>query len=178
MSRNIKTSYAAYAAWNVEMEELALNRQSEQGWQLLKGGCFHTIYEQDSSIRYIHKIDYNPDIKNGSDEKNRYIELFAEQGWEYVNTTYNGWNYLRKKYDESLPISEYEIYTDASSYRTMMKRWIRLGRLLQILELIIGIQNLIIGTSVDSSMNVMMSFFLFAIVVWLQNGISKIKARY
>ena len=129
MSRNIKTSYAAYAAWNVEMEELALNRQSEQGW-------------------------------------------------EYVNTTYNGWNYLRKKYDESLPISEYEIYTDASSYRTMMKRWIRLGRLLQILELIIGIQNLIIGTTVDSSMNVMMSFFLFAIVVWLQNGISKIKARY
>ncbi len=177
MSKHTKTSYAAYAAWNVETEELTLNRQSAKGWQLQRGGCFHTVYEADDTARYIHKIDYNPDMTKESEEKSRYIDMYAQQGWEYVNSTYNGWHYFRKLYDETLPIGEYEIYTDTESYSAMMKRWIRLGRIMQVMELLIGIQNLIIGISSDSESNVMMAVLLFAIVVFLQNGICKMKAR-
>ncbi len=178
MGKQTKTSFAAYAAWNVEIEELTLNNQSEHGWQLQRGGCFHTVYKADDSVRYIHKIDYNPDTNKESEEKARYIELFAQQGWEYVNSTYNGWHYFRKMYDETLPIGEYEIYTDSVSYGNMLKRWIRLGRLLQVLELIIGIQNLIIGISAGSESNVFMAVLLLMIVIWIQNGILKMKAKF
>ncbi len=178
MSKNTKTCFAAYTAWNVEMEELTLNRQSERGWQLQKGGCFHTVFKADDSIRFVHKIDYNPDMTANSEEKGRYIDIFAQQGWEYINSTYNGWHYFRKVYDASLPISEYEIYTDSDSYEKMMRRWIKLGRMVQIMELLIGFQNLIIGIGVDSGSNLALAFIPLGLVIWLQNGISKIKARF
>lgn len=177
MGKHTKTSYAAYAAWNVEMEELTLNRQSAKGWQLQRGGCFHTVYEADDAVRYMHKIDYNPDMIKESEEKNRYIDLYAQQGWEYINSTYNGWHYFRKIYDAELPIGEYEIYTDTASYSAMMRRWIRLGRCLQILELLVGIMNLYIGISADSDSNTMMAVLLLAFVAFLQNGICKMKSR-
>ena len=177
MSKQTKTSFAAYAAWNVEIEELTLNKQSEHGWQLRKGGCYHTVYEADDTVRYIHKIDYNPDVSQASEEKERYIELFEQQGWEYVNSTFNGWHYFRKLYDETLPIGEYEIYTDSDSYSKMMKRWIRLGQMLQILQLIPAVMNVWIGITLDSGSNLFMGALLAAMIIWLQYGIHKMKEK-
>lgn len=177
MSEQTKTSFAAYAAWNVEIEELTLNRQSAHGWQLKKGGCFHTVYTADDSVRYMHKIDYNPDMTKESEEKERYIEMFEQQGWEYINSTYNGWHYFRKSYDEKLPIGEYDIYTDSDSYSVMMKRWIRLGRVLQILELFPALSNIWIGITLDSGSNLFMGVLLVGVIIWLQNGIHKMKEK-
>lgn len=35
-----KVSFRGYMAWNYDREEQDLDRMSEQGWQLIKGGCF------------------------------------------------------------------------------------------------------------------------------------------
>ena len=130
--KNIKTERAAYAAWDYELEIDHLNEMSEQGWQLIHGGCFQTKYERDSSVVYRYQLDHNTKIEN----RLRYIDTFREQGWEYVNSTFNGWHYFRKVYDPKKPAEEYEIYSDRPSKQEMAGR---LGRLMTVLAVIVGL---------------------------------------
>ena len=81
-----KISHAAYAAWDYKKEIEDLNKKSQEGWQLVKGGCFKSIYEQNDQVCYRYQLDYNTDIEN----KVLYLEMFEDQGWEYINSTFNG----------------------------------------------------------------------------------------
>ena len=74
----------------------------------------------------------------------RYIDIFREQGWEYINSTFNGWHYFRKVYDPAMPAEEYEIYSDRPSKQEMAGR---LSKLLAVLAVIVG---LIFAASVAS----------------------------
>ena len=117
-----KTSHTFYSAWNYEKEIEDLNAQSEQGWQLVKGGCFFSRFEKNPNVRYCYQMDFGR-IEN----MGRYIETFREQGWEYINSTFNGWHYFRKPYDETLPESAYEIFTDRESLQEMREHWARIA---------------------------------------------------
>ncbi len=114
-------------AWDYDKEEEHLDEMSEKGWQLKKGGCFFSVYTRQPGVVYRNRIDYNPDAVNSPEEKRRYLELFEEQGWEYVGNTYNGWIYFKKKYVPGTPEEDYEIYTDAESLQSLLDRWKRLG---------------------------------------------------
>ena len=122
MSNEYKTSYNVYSAWNYQKEIEDLNAASEQGWQLVRGGCFHSRFVKNPDIRYRYQLDYGK-----IEDMGRYIELFREQGWEYINSTFNGWHYFRKLYDPSQPEEEYEIFTDRESLREMNNRWARIA---------------------------------------------------
>ena len=111
-----------YSAWNYEREIEDLNRASEQGWQLVKGGCFHSRFVKEPGVRYKYQLDYRK-----IEDMGRYIETFREQGWEYINSTFNGWHYFRKLYDPALPEDAYEIFTDRESLKEMNGRWARLA---------------------------------------------------
>ena len=130
-----KVSFRGYMAWNYDREEQDLDRMSEQGWQLIKGGCFFSIYTRQPGILYRHRIDYNPDVMNDPAEKRRYLELFEEQGWEFVGKTFNGWIYLKKQYIPGTPEEAYEIYTDSESLAELVKRWKKLAYLLSALAI-------------------------------------------
>ena len=119
---NYKTSHKVYSAWNYMEEVEDLNRQSEQGWQLVKGGCFSSRFEENPNVRYRYQLDFGK-----VDNIGRYIETFREQGWEYINSTFNGWHYFRKLYDPSLPEEEYEIFTDTQSLAEMQRRWAKIA---------------------------------------------------
>ena len=106
---NTKISCRTYMAWDYDKEEEHLDEMSEKGWQLKKGGCFFSVYTRQPGVVYRNRIDYNPDAVNSPEEKRRYLELFEEQGWEYVGNTYNGWIYFKKKYVPGTPEEEYEI---------------------------------------------------------------------
>lgn len=177
MEKQIKKSYAVYAAWNVDKEEMALDQQSRNGWQLIKGGCFHTAYQKDTTCQYRHKIDYNPDAIGSKTEKERYVGFFESQGWECINSTYNGWNYFKKKYDPTLPAGEYEIYSDQASYNEMVTRWLRLGRALQFMEGILGLVCLYDVIFARQYSDILPVILAAAIVVWLQCGMQKMKER-
>jgi hypothetical protein len=41
-----KRKFGIYAAWNYELEVEDLNKMSEQGWQLIKGGCFSNKFKK------------------------------------------------------------------------------------------------------------------------------------
>ncbi|MFQ7508851.1 DUF2812 domain-containing protein [Anaerobutyricum hallii] len=82
-----------------------------------------SIYEQNDQVCYRYQLDYNTDIEN----KVLYLEMFEDQGWAYINSTFNGWHFFRKPYDPELPEEEYEIYTDSSAIPDMERRWVRLA---------------------------------------------------
>ena len=121
-----KRKFGIYAAWNYELEVEELNKMSEQGWQLVKGGLISNKFKKNTEVQYRYQLDYQPVIE----EKGRYLETFREQGWEYVNSTFNGWHYFRKIYDASQPEEQYEIFTDTVSMREMNNRWAIVGMVL------------------------------------------------
>lgn len=129
------TSHKFYAVWEYKREENDLNEASKNGLQLVKGGCFHSVFRKDNSIRYIYQLDYCPKIS----DKNRYIECFQDAGWEYVNSTFNGWHYFRRPYDPELSKEDTKIYTDLDSLYAMENRWCRLLRFLSIFTLLMGL---------------------------------------
>ena len=51
MAMEYKTSHKAYAAWNYRQEIEDLNRASEQGWQLVRGGCFCSRFVKNPDVR-------------------------------------------------------------------------------------------------------------------------------
>ena len=120
MAGKMKRRFRVYAAWDYQQEVEDLNRASEQGLQLVRAGLFSSKFEQDSSVRYRYQADFQ---RLNATEMHRYLTLFEEQGWEHVNSLFNGWHYFRKRYDPSLPESAYEIYTDTASLREMRRRW-------------------------------------------------------
>lgn len=128
MSRQYKRVLTMYPAWNYQGEIRELNRQSEQGWQLIRGGTFSNKYKKNPNVRYRYQLDYPGTV----DDMGRYIETYREQGWEYVTSTFNGWHYFRKPYDPSVPEERYEIFTDQSSLREMLGRWIKLATVISI----------------------------------------------
>lgn len=140
-NKNKLTSYKLYAAWEYEKEERELNEASRKGLQLVKGGCFHSKFRKDDSVRYIYQLDYNTKI----DDRSRYYEAFEEQGWDYVNSTYNGWHYFRKPYKEDMDESESRIYTDKQSLYEMQNRWIRLITMLDIFYVIMAFVYITMG---------------------------------
>lgn len=115
-------SHKVYAAWEYEKEEHDLNEASKKGLQLIRGGCFSSDFKRDNSVRYVYQLDYNADITDPL----RYRTAFEEQGWEYINSTFNGWHYFRKPYEEGIEPSEYRIYTDKQSLCQMQNRWLRI----------------------------------------------------
>lgn len=117
--KQTKNTFHIYAAWDYEKEAEALNQMSEQGWQLVVGGCYHQKYEFDDSVVYRYQIDFNNKIPDMA----RYDETFRDAGWERVSSTFNDWHIFRKVYDPNLPDEEYEIYTDEESRVEMLKRW-------------------------------------------------------
>lgn len=124
-----KVSHKIYEAWEYEREIADLNRMSEEGWQLEKGGCFHSVFRKNDKVRYIYQLDYTPRLQ----DKDRYLELFSEQGWEYINSTFNGWNYFRKPYREDLSEEEKVIYTDKQSLYEMQNRYVAMLRVFVVL---------------------------------------------
>ena len=135
--KKIKRRYVMYPAWEYKQEVADLNALSDAGWQLQKGGCFRSVFYWDETARYRYALDYN----NHIDDQARYRDTFAEQGWEFVNDTFNGWHFFRKRYDPSLPEEEYEIYTDEQSVQDMAGRWSRLGYTLGAVELAVTAVN-------------------------------------
>ena len=115
-----KRKFGIYSAWNYELEIEDLNRMSADGWQLIKGGgLFSNKFKRNTELQYRYQLDFQPNIE----DKGRYIETFREQGWEYINSTFNGWHYFRKLFSE-LFLDQLVIFRDEIVPRSLF-----LGRL-------------------------------------------------
>ncbi|WP_455538557.1 DUF2812 domain-containing protein [Terrisporobacter sp.] len=177
MNRERKTSYKMYSAWNYKKEEMDINENAKNGWQLVKGGCFHSIYEKDDSKKYVYKIDYNPETMKNSPDKQRYISMFEELGWEYINSTYNGWSYFRKEFNENSDASEYEIYTDHASYSEMLNKWCKLGRGCLIIMLVCSLLYAYLAIRERSILLAVEDLIFWVMLLWIKKGLDIMNER-
>lgn len=67
------------------------------------------------------------------EEEERLYNEMSGKGWEYLNSTFNGWHCFWKLYREDLPEEEYQIYTDETSAKEMRNRWMRLAGIMLLL---------------------------------------------
>ena len=124
--------WTCYPLWEAHNEERDLNIASKNGNQLVKGGAFSWILEKNDTVRYTYQIDFNPGAKLDP----RYKETFAEMGWEYISSTFNGWHYFKKPYQEGQQLENGDvvqserIYTDETSFNEMENRWQKLATVL------------------------------------------------
>lgn len=126
MARKYKRTLNLYPAWSYQNAIEEFDSLSEQGWQLVRGGVWINKFRKNPDVCYRYQFDYSGKIE----DKGRYIETFREQGWEYIDTTFNGWSYFRKLWNPALPKDQYEIFTDQSSLREMTGRWIKIASVL------------------------------------------------
>lgn len=168
MARQYKTSHRVYTAWNYQKEIEDLNKASEQGWQLIRGGCFSSKYKWNPDVRYRYQMDYPGKVE----DMGRYIEIYREQGWEYISSTFNGWHFFRKAYDPALPDAQYEIFTDRSSLEEMKNRWIKLAICLSVLVAVFTAFQLIMYAKTPTlpelirlvTLGVLLVFFIYGII--------------
>lgn len=139
--------WTCYPLWEVKNEEKDLNLASKNGYQLVEGRVFWWTLEKNDAVRYTYQIDFNPGAKLDP----RYKETFAEMGWEYVSSTFNGWHYFKKTYQDGQQLENGEvvqserIYTDQESYKEMEKRWQRLGLTLSVLCFFFSVLYFVLG---------------------------------
>lgn len=171
--RGIVNKITLYAAWEYDKEERDLNEASRRGLQLIKGGCFHSKFRKDSSVRYIYQLDYNPRL----DDKIRYREMFEDQGWEYINSTYNGWHYFRKPYNEEMDEQDSHIYTDEQSLAEMQNRWLRLMVFFDIFYFVLGLYYLLSGLMENMLIILVEGIVFLALGITFLLGIINIKRK-
>ena len=162
-----KVSHKIYEAWEYEREIADLNRMSEEGWQLEKGGCFHSVFRKNDKVRYIYQLDYTPRLQ----DKERYLELFSEQGWEYINSTFNGWNYFRKPYREDLSEEEKVIYTDKQSLYEMQNRYVAMLRVFVVLACVMTPLYLFMGVMHREPAILIEALVFLVMVVFMGGGL-------
>lgn len=171
--RDIKNKITLYAAWEYDKEEKDLNEASKNGLQLVKGGCFHSKFRRDPSVRYIYQLDYNTRI----DDVLRYKETFEDQGWEYINSTFNGWHYFRKPYREDMDEQDTRIYTDEQSLMEMQNRWLYLMMFFDAFYLVFGLIYLLTGVMENALMPLIEGILFLTLGAAFLLGIINIKRK-
>lgn len=129
----IKKVTKYYTIFEHEKEEKFLRDMHKSGWKFTKvSGLGRYHFEKCEPKDVIYQLDYN---KEGLKNKDEYTKMFADCGWEYVQT-YFGYTYFRKPANEMN--SNEEIFCDNESKLQMMKR-VYLGRILPILIIFLAI---------------------------------------
>ncbi len=116
MENTVMRKQKWFWGWDDEKEEAWLSEMAQQGWHL-KRLVFSTVYEfeQGEPKEVTYRLDYNA---IGRKEKDNYLLLFADAGWEHVGEI-SGWQYFRK---EVQPGEAPEIFTDNESKIEKYKR--------------------------------------------------------
>ena len=124
-----KKQFKYFTIAEYEKEQDYLRMMHKSGWKIVKitgFGVYH--FEKCTPEDVIYQLDYN---KDGLRNKEEYVKLFSDCGWEYLQD-YVGYSYFRKPLSEAN--SEEEIFCDDDSRLQMMERVFR-GRVVVLLTL-------------------------------------------
>ncbi len=138
----IKKEFKYFTIFNHEDEQDYLREMHKSGWAFIKVtglGTYH--FEEREPQDVIYQLDYN---KEGRAQKEEYVKMFTDCGWEYLND-FAGYSYFRKSAAET--DGNEEIFCDDESRQQMLSRVFK-GRLIplifiMLLEIILFITSLI-----------------------------------
>lgn len=91
--KQLKREFRLFTIAEYEKEEAYLAWKHREGWKLVTAAMpgWYT-FEECESEEVIYQLDYN---STQGEEKEQYLQMFADCGWEYVDAM-NGWRYFRK----------------------------------------------------------------------------------
>ena len=126
-NKDYKKQFRWFSIFEYQKEEVYLREMHKSGWKFIKVtgiGIYH--FEKCTPEDVVYQLDYN---KDGNKNKEEYIKLFADCGWEYLQE-YAGYSYFRKSASEMN--SEEGIFCDEESKLRMMERVLK-GRMTPLL---------------------------------------------
>ena len=112
-----KKEWKYFSIFNHEKEQEYLREMHKHGWKFLNVtglGTYHFVETEPEDV--IYQLDYN---QEGSKEKDEYVQMYADCGWEYIQE-FAGYSYFRKA-GKDMEADE-EIFCDEDSKLAMMER--------------------------------------------------------
>jgi hypothetical protein len=160
MSEQSMRKFRWFWPWQDDVEEAWLGAMSSEGWHLSKLG-FGGIYQflKGSPSNFMYRLDFR---SNSRKEKDQYIQLFQDAGWEYIGEMFF-WQYFRKPVKSG---EEAEIFTDNES---KILKYHRVMALYTILTFFLTL--LFQRVNTDFSPSDAASKIMFMVYVFLEVGI-------
>ncbi|MEG0367504.1 MAG: DUF2812 domain-containing protein [Coprobacillus sp.] len=98
-------------------EQAFLEEQHAQGWKFVRfQGLIKYTFERCEEQEYVYQLDYKEDNK----DKEEYIQMFVDCGWEYL-MKFQAWYYFRKP-KSGVSSQDNEIFSDKESKIDMVKK--------------------------------------------------------
>ncbi|MFZ5351142.1 MAG: DUF2812 domain-containing protein [Bacillota bacterium] len=139
-TNNILKVRKIFWAWQDELEETWLESMAMKGFHFVdttKFGTYTFMKGEPKKVRYC--LDYQA----SQAEKEKYMHIFTDAGWEYIGQL-NNWQYYRKEYEgDEAP----EIFSDIES---KIQKYNRVLALFSTLLIPIGILPIILANAVMS----------------------------
>lgn len=115
-SKETKTCFKPYTAWQYQEEEDWMNQMAAQGWALERTNGFVHHFRRCEPGTWIVRLD-RPTFKMGSPEGQEYLAMLHDCGVEWVGGV-NGWIYLRRRADQG----EFALYSDLAGKEHLLLR--------------------------------------------------------
>jgi hypothetical protein len=113
-----KRVFRIFWAWEDERQEKWFEAMARGGWHLKRPGALWFRFEQGPPAEVAYRIDYPGSRTVGKGDRQEYLALFRDSGWEFVGES-AGWYTFRKPIGEG-PAPE--IFTDSESRIAKYKR--------------------------------------------------------
>jgi hypothetical protein len=153
MQEAVERRYKWFWAWQDEKEEEWLRSMAQQGYHLVSLSPGIYTFERGEPRDDVYRLDF---ITSDTD-KEEYLQLFADAGWEHVGVL-SGWQYFRRTAAAGEPD---EIYTDTES---KAQKYHRLIGFLVIFTPIYTVTFITLITRVDRSPYVLLPLILMAVI--------------
>lgn len=157
--KKTKKEFKYFTIMDYDKEAEYLQQQRKAGWKLtaIKGfGMYH--FEECEPEDVVYQLDYN---KEGLENKEEYIQMFCDCGWEYL-MEYVGYSYFCKPKSE-MADGEEEIFCDDQSRMDMVARVFR-GRIIPLI-LLFAVMICTQITGIDGPVRPLVVFVLVLYVV-------------
>ena len=168
-NKDIKKIILTSPIWKYRRVLDICNEQSKQGYQLEKIRVFgKSTFIKDESKIYIYEVDFNMVIFKKGKQRDDYLEMFKEQGWEFVDNTFNGFSIFRKEYNKENSDEDYKIYTDKESTEEFYRRIENLLKIIRVMIIPIEVFFMGMGTifySLGSNLSIIEGLIMFLTIM-------------
>ena len=158
-------------AWEFDKEEQWLNDMAAKGKTLVSARYLTYEFEDCAPGEYAVRLEM---LENAPDsaEGQQYIEVVESTGAEYVGKVMK-WVYFRKKTADG----PFELHGDNATRIKHLGGVIRLLTPLGVINAVMGVYNLCVGTGFNSPVNVLCSGLSAAVTVLLVFGLIKLNEK-
>lgn len=145
-----RTELRAFFISEYEEEKAYLEERHRQGWRLLRAWPYVYRFAACEPEEYVYELDFAP---MGRSERERYVALCEEYGWEHVQDL-TQFSYFRRKGEGTMHEDERGLFSDNESRMGLAQRIFRRRMLpltaLLLLSLPLMVTRVMFGSPLDA----------------------------